>query len=67
MGAPEVEGYLSDLAVERHVSAGTHNQAVIALVLLNSRGGGALVPRAAAHGSHRAGALTSSVMIAPVV
>jgi len=46
MGAPEVEGYLSDLAVERHVSAGTHNQAVIALVLLNSRGGGALVPRA---------------------
>jgi len=27
MGAPEVEGYLSDLAVERHVSASTQNQA----------------------------------------
>ncbi len=34
MGAPEVEGFLSHLAADRHVSAGTQNQALAALLFL---------------------------------
>ena len=38
MGAPEVEAFLTYLAVERKVSASTHNQALSALLLFVSRG-----------------------------
>lgn len=34
MGAPEVEAFLSDLAVRRNVSASTQNQALAALLFL---------------------------------
>ena len=34
MGAPEIEAFLSHLAVERHVSASTQNQAFNALLFL---------------------------------
>ena len=34
MGAPEVEAFLTYLAVERKVSASTHNQALSALLFL---------------------------------
>ncbi|WP_139826272.1 site-specific integrase [Derxia lacustris] len=34
MGAPEVEAFLTHLAVERRVAASTHRQALSALVLL---------------------------------
>jgi len=34
MGAPEVEAFLSDLAVRRDVSASTQNQALAALLFL---------------------------------
>lgn len=34
MGAPEIEGFLTFLAVERHVSASTQNQALSALLFL---------------------------------
>jgi len=37
MGAPEVEAFLTDLAVEGHVSAGTQNQALAALLFLYQR------------------------------
>jgi integron integrase len=37
MGAPEVEAFLTHLAVQRHVSPSTHNQALSALLFLYSK------------------------------
>jgi integron integrase len=45
MGAPEIEAFLSHLAVDRHVSVSTQNQALNAIVFLYRRVLGADVPR----------------------
>ncbi|WP_416210063.1 phage integrase N-terminal SAM-like domain-containing protein [Anaerolinea sp.] len=34
MGAPEIQAFITHLAVERHVSASTQNQALSALLFL---------------------------------
>lgn len=45
MGGPEVEGFLTDLAVTGHVSASTQNQAFNALLFLNREVLGIELPR----------------------
>jgi hypothetical protein len=45
MGAPEVEAFLTHLAVHRQVSPFTHNQALSALLFVYGRGLGVNLPR----------------------
>lgn len=53
MGAPEVEQYLTDLAVRRHVSASTQTQALCALLFLYEQVLGIELPRLDAVRSRR--------------